>query len=245
MNALHAIAPEAAATGLSRRDGTVAFYVQVQQLARGATRVLDVGAGRGAWYEDEIDVRRELHDLRGPNRTVIGLDVDPIVQENPAVDEARVLQPDAPWPVDGGSIDLVVADWVLEHVDRPSTFVRELDRVLVPGGWFCARTTNAKGYVALGARLVPNRHHARVLRRLQPSRQERDVFPTRYRMNTVGQLQQAFDPARWEVVTVPHHPPPAYAGEKAWATRAVSAAQKLLPEALGTTLFVFARRRTA
>ena len=70
----------------------------------------------------------------------------------------------------------------------------EIERILKPGGWFCARTPNKWGYISLGANLIPNSLHVRFLKFLQPDRQEEDVFPTRYRMNTIAALKTHFPP---------------------------------------------------
>jgi ubiquinone/menaquinone biosynthesis C-methylase UbiE len=65
---------------------------------------------------------------------VIACDVDKAVLENPAADQA-LLMPDAQTiPVPSASVDLVVADYVLEHVAAPTELAKEIDRVLRPGG---------------------------------------------------------------------------------------------------------------
>jgi hypothetical protein len=76
--------------------------------------------------------------------------------------------------------------------------VAELHRVVAPGGWVCARTPNRRGFIAVGARLVPNALHVRALKKLEPERKDFDVFPTRYRLNTMGQVRRAFPPDQWE-----------------------------------------------
>jgi hypothetical protein len=56
--------------------------------------VLDFGAGRGASHsEDRVRYRRELINLRGKVREVVGADFDPMVNSNPSLDRAIVLGP--------------------------------------------------------------------------------------------------------------------------------------------------------
>jgi ubiquinone/menaquinone biosynthesis C-methylase UbiE len=127
-------------------------------------------------------------DLRGSGREVIGIDLDPVGAANPLLDEFRLISSEK-WPLDDASVDLAVSDFVLEHVDDPSAFAAELARVMRPGGVFVGRTVSRHSPLSAVARAVPNDSHSRWLRHLQPCRQERDVFPTRYLMNTERTLK--------------------------------------------------------
>jgi len=84
--------------------------------------------------------------------------------------------------------------------------------VLKPSGWLCARTPNAMGYVGIANRLVPNGLHAWVLRLLQPDREEQDVFPTHYRMNTISRLRSLLCEPEWQLCLYTYEPEPGYAG---------------------------------
>ena len=81
------------------------------------------------------------------------------------------------------------------------------------------------------------------MRFLQPGRPERDVFATRYRLNTPTQLRRHFPADRFDVVAYTHDPEPSYFGRSTLAWRAVNAVTRLLPSRLGTTLMVFVRKR--
>ncbi|MDP9159516.1 MAG: class I SAM-dependent methyltransferase, partial [Acidobacteriota bacterium] len=147
--------PEARAGGFSRCDGTVQFYQRVQSLLNTDDVVLDFGAGRGAAYwEDSSKYRRNLRDMRGEGRRVVGADVDPIVESNPSLDEAVILDPSSPLPFPDAMFNIIVTDSTLEHVRDPKRIACELDRVLKVGGWICARTPNRNGYVALFNRVI-------------------------------------------------------------------------------------------
>ncbi len=185
--------PEIDVAGFSHLDGTVLFYSFVAALIRKEHHVLEFGAGRGEHIlDDPVPYRRELTNLKGKVARVVGFDVDPIVKTNPFITEAVVGEPGARLPFADGEFDLIVSRYVLEHIGDPEFVAGELMRVLKPGGYFCAVTPNKNGYVAMAARMVPNRHHARVMSEVQPGRQEADVFPTRYKMNTLSDLRRLF-----------------------------------------------------
>jgi SAM-dependent methyltransferase len=235
--------PETAAGGFSRVDGTIEFYTRVNALLEPGMTVLDFGAGRGAAADDVVEYRRQLRRLKGKVRRVIGIDVDPIVLRNPNLDEAKVLRPDQPLPLPDASIELIVANWVFEHLEQPEVVARELTRVIKPGGWICARTPNRWSYAALGARLMPKALHNRLLGRLQPQRKTVDVFPTVYRLNTQRAIRQHFPSSLWKNCVYVYNPEPAYFVESAVSWWVMLSIFKVMPEFFGTTLMVFLQRQ--
>lgn len=103
--------------------------------------VLDFGAGRGAALtDDESSYKKRLMSLKGKVAKVIACDVDNAVLDNPGADETVVIQPDAPLPFPDATFDLIVSDFVFEHIADPALVSAGLQRILKPGGWICART---------------------------------------------------------------------------------------------------------
>jgi SAM-dependent methyltransferase len=237
--------PETLAGGFTCVDGSVAFYSRVQALLaelEAPATVVDFGAGRGRQADDPVAYRRTLRELRGPGRTVIGVDVDPVVVDNPRVDEGRVIQPDGRIPIDDGTVDLVVSEWTFEHVDDAERAAAELHRILRPGGWVCAMTPNKWGYIGLGGRLVPNRLHVGALRKLQPGKREVDTFPTRYQMNTRRDLERCFPPERFSLAAFTMDAEPyLYGGGSKLATGVLSLAHRA-PAPLKSVWQVFAQK---
>ncbi len=234
--------PEAHYGGFTRHDGTLAFYHRVQALLTPGMTVANVGCGRGVCAEDAARYRAALCDLRGGGRTVIGLDPDAQAAGNPFLDHFFQLR-DPAWPLASGSVDLCVADWVLEHVEHPDAFFHECARVLKPGGYFCARTSNAMSLLGFGARMIPNRWHAPLLQKLHNSRQPEDIFPTRYFCNTRSALlrllrQHGFHhPVIWG-----HAAEPSYFNAPHFAYLLEWLSLRLMPSAWRNMLLIFAQR---
>ena len=148
MSNLEVFYPESKFGGYSDIDGTIAFYLRVNSLIKPEFEVLDIGCGRGEYQEDPVDIRSSLRVLKGKVKKVSGLDVDDAGFNNPYIDEFHLLKGDE-WPIPDQSVDMILTDWVLEHISDPNAFFNEVDRVLKPGGYFCARTTNTVSYTHL------------------------------------------------------------------------------------------------
>ncbi len=236
---------ETAAGGYSSTDGTVEFYARIRSLLGPQKTVLDFGAGRGGWFEDDKDEhRRSLRTLKGLAREVVACDVDEAVLENRSVDRAFICSPGSELSLPDESIDIVVCDYVFEHVTERNWLAGELNRVLKPGGWVCARTPGKYNYVAIFARLIPNRLHSRVLSGAQPGRKSRDVFPTRYRLNTRKDIQRAFSEQNFQDFTYYFAGEPAYYFGNRVVFRLLQLVARISPRWFYCNLFVFLRKNS-
>jgi len=54
-----------------------------------------------------------------------------------------------PIPLGSGAADVVVAIETIEHLENPRAFVRELSRILKPGGWLVVTTPNQVSLLSL------------------------------------------------------------------------------------------------
>lgn len=154
------------------------FARQVRQSLGSAKRVLDLGAGAGI-----IDAL----DWRGTGRRVYGVDLDPRVGTHPHLD-GGVLGDACRLPFPDACFDAVVSVNVLEHIPNPVDALREVHRVLAPGGVFWVKTPNRNHYIGRIARLTPTWFHEwyNSLRGRAPE----DTFPTVYRFNCFADMEQ-------------------------------------------------------
>lgn len=243
-NPMARLFPERRVVSFVHRQDRFVFFSMVSELVTPDAVVLDYGAGRGRQAEIGGPHLRNISCFRGRCARLIGVDVDPVVRENPVVDEAHVVAVDEPLPLADESVDVVYSYATFEHVDDPEWVAAELGRVVRPGGWICAWTPNKWGYVGIGARLVPNRFHGRVLGIVAPGgRAEHDVFPTRYRMNTLGAVGRLFPPARFRDFSFGFNAQPSYNFGSALMARLWMVYMALTPQAMAQSLFVFVQKR--
>jgi methionine biosynthesis protein MetW len=101
----------------------------------GATLV-DLGCGDGAFTER---VARRV----GP-ATAIGVELDPADAAKARARGIEVIEADVtqPLPFDDASVDVVHSNQVIEHLADTDQFLREIRRVLRPGGYAVVSTNN-------------------------------------------------------------------------------------------------------
>ena len=114
-------------------------------------------------------------NFKAAGRCVFGIDVDLAISANRQIDGGCVGDASR-LPFRDGAFDVVYADNVLEHLDRPELVFAEVARVLKPGGRFLVKTPNAWHYVTVLARLTPHRFHQWINARR--GRHHADTFPT-------------------------------------------------------------------
>lgn len=198
-----------------------------------------------AHLDDAVRYRRQLQRLRGKVREVVGADVDPVVTTNPGIDRAVLIGDDGHIPVGDASVDLIVSDFTFEHLEHPELAARELDRVLKVGGWICARTPNRNGYIATANRVIPKWTRRAMLRRAQPERQDEDVFPAFYRLNTARALRRHFSPVRFDHALYSWEPDPGYHANVPavyWINKTLAA---VTPGPLKNFLMIFLQKTAA
>jgi 2-polyprenyl-3-methyl-5-hydroxy-6-metoxy-1,4-benzoquinol methylase len=136
---------------LGRSHQRIYLTVAAVLAERGAAgRLADIGCGTGDLWQV----------LRGPFRSCAGVDavrydgLPTDVDFQPAdLDAARLPLPDA-------SVDTAAAVEVIEHLENPRAFVRELARIVRPGGWVVVTTPNQLSALSLLTLAVKGRFSA-------------------------------------------------------------------------------------
>jgi ubiquinone/menaquinone biosynthesis C-methylase UbiE len=212
---------------------------QLEELVRSyvtpRTQVLDLGCGRGGVVE------LFWRDVK----LVAGLDPDaPSLAEHHATGLPVIRGRGEQLPFIDRSFDLVVCLWVLEHVESPEAVLREVHRVLKPGGHFVFLTPNLRNPLLLLNRLakaVPQLQR-RVVPRMY-GRVEADTFRVRYRANTERRLRALAVRCGLDVTELRIVPDPTYLAVNDFMFRASILAERLLPPGWGVHLLGDLTRR--
>lgn len=236
--------PEARFGGFADIDQVAVFYTRVRALIDPSFTVLDIGCGRGKQADDPIPARRRLKTLNDACDRLIGIDLDPAASENQCIDEFRMMRPHEAWPLEDASVDLALSDYVLEHVDDPQLFFSECRRVIRPGGLLCMRTTNVLSYFGLASLLTPDNAHAAIISRVYTKpRSTADIFPTRYRCNTLRAVRTMLERNGFDHCVYGYQSDPAHFGFSRIIYALGVLHQRLAPAFIKPAIFAFAERR--
>jgi SAM-dependent methyltransferase len=165
------------------------FEEQVAVSLKPGDTLLDGGCGRTAPV---------LVKFRGKAARLIGVDLVDFTTE---VDGVELLNGDlSNIPLPDGSVDVIMARSVMEHVTDPLAVYSELARVLRPEGRLIFLTANLWDYAALIAKLIPNRLHPWIVSNTE-GRAGEDVFPTAYKTNTKGAVERWAKATGFEVAS--------------------------------------------
>jgi SAM-dependent methyltransferase len=166
-----------------RFDGTLRFYTRIRSRIDKDMRVLNMGCG--------LPSRNPIRVLKGEVSWIIGADVDLAAALNDEVDEVFIYDGNI-FPFGEKEFDIVYCDYVMEHLEYPVEFMREIRRVLKHGGIFFFRTPNKFHYVPIATRLIPRRWHDRLSKGLRNLSKEDDkTYPTYYAFNSRSRIIKA------------------------------------------------------
>jgi SAM-dependent methyltransferase len=140
--------------------------------------LLDAGCGRTAPV---------LRKYSGAAKRLIGIDLVEFTESIEGLELYRGNVSTTGLP--DRSVDLIYSRSVMEHVEDPDAVFTESHRILTDGGQWLFLTANKWDYASIAARLIPNRLHPAIVRRVE-GRPEEDTFPTRYRVNDRGTIER-------------------------------------------------------
>ena len=192
------------------------------------SHVLDLGCGRGGVVE------LFWRDVK----LAAGLDPDAASlagHRAPGMPVIRGVGEGLPFTSE--SFDLIVCLWVLEHLKQPLDTLREVHRVLRPGGHFIFVTPNLTNPVMLLNRI--GRAMPALQRRLVPKlygRVEADTFRVQYRANTAGAIRTLASAVGLKVDDLRAVPDPTYLALNGLMFRASVLSERLMPKGWGVHL---------
>lgn len=131
-------------------------------------------------------------------KEIVGLDYDFESLKKHRTIHKRVRGDITRLPFKDSAFDIVTSNMVFEHLDDPDAQLREIRRILKPGGTLLFHTPNALSYATLAAKLIPESVKDRLVYLLQ-KRKEEDVFPAYYKINSPRSIREHARASGFEV----------------------------------------------
>lgn len=182
------VQPGSVALDLGCGSGTM-----VKRMAdRGATAIgIDLEDSAFEKHEDLTVLDEDLNDVLGqPGGYLLQGDISQI-------------------PLRDGVADFVTSRWVFEHLADPAAVLREVSRVLKPGGVALIVVPNKRHMGMMLSNVLPLRVKQRLLFALNGIEEDL-VFPTYYRANTEADLDRLFLETGLEKVELHYLRDPSY-----------------------------------
>jgi SAM-dependent methyltransferase len=149
-----------------------------------STYILDIGCGHG-----EV-----LAEIMKNTPHTYGVDPDAHALKKNTVIQNKYVGVVEQLPFADDFFDIIVLEWVLEHLPSPHQAFSEIYRVLKPNGRVIFITPNVWNYNVWMIRAIPNRFHSFFTKKLY-DREEGDTYPVQYRINSVRAIHKILSKA--------------------------------------------------
>ncbi len=131
-------------------------------------------------------------------KKAVGIDLDfPSLLSNSILRD-RLMGDLDHLPFSSSSFDVVTANMVFEHLEKPLQVLKEVHRVMRPGGRLLVHTPNRDAPSIRMAAATPERLKKWIIWMLE-RRKEEDVFPTHYQVNTPADIRRLAAESGFEV----------------------------------------------
>ena len=142
--------------------------------------ILDAGCGEGGMFAES------KLNKKGKRKLLIGVDSN--IKRNPYLDKKFVADLER-LPFNNETFDIIVCEWVIEHLQNPYLVFEEFLRVLKTDGVLIFITPNILNPLVLFSKLIPSNIKDKILKRLLGV-EEKDLFPLFLRCNSAFKINK-------------------------------------------------------
>ncbi len=158
---------------------TLEVYDEIlDSLCSGDRLLLDAGCGKKSW----------VHKYSGKFKYSAGMDISSEAIRHNRGFNALVSGDAANLPFKDGAFDVVVSQWMIEHVDRIDEVVKEFHRVLKKDGSLVVVTNSRYHPMMFLSSILPTKFRDWLKKKIFPPYIDEDTFPTYYRFNSLGRI---------------------------------------------------------
>jgi ubiquinone/menaquinone biosynthesis C-methylase UbiE len=176
------------------------YFSLVERKINSNCSILDAGCG-----EEGIFSKSDLNK-KSKRKSLIGIDVGE--GKNPYVDKKFVGNLEN-LPFKDNSFDIILLEWVAEHLEYPEKVFKEFSRVLKEKGNLILITPNIRNPLVMFGSLIPTSFKDSLLKRLL-KKEEQDLFPLFSRCNSVKTINKIAERTGFKKEFLETYPNPDY-----------------------------------
>lgn len=137
-------------------------------------------------------------------KQIYSLDITPeVLMINP--DSYKIVADASELPFLSTAIDLIATEHTFEHFKNPEQVLREIYRVLKPGGYLVSTFPNSWYYASIISRLTPYWFHIFYLKLLHGASDEiikQEKFPTYYKFNSYIKIKKTSKKLQFKIAAM-------------------------------------------
>ena len=139
--------------------------------------ILEIGCGRQS-FGDKYYKRAKYK---------VGIDPDKEALKDNTLMDKKICSTIENIPETTGEFDVVIAQWVLEHVQNPEKDIRKIQKLCKKNGHFIFMTTNIHSPLIMLSKILST-SSKKYLRKILFDIEEDDTYPTVYKINSVSKI---------------------------------------------------------
>lgn len=156
---------------------------QLAPLINEETVLLDAGCGE----------KGIMNKYKGKTKRAVGIDASlEAMEKNTSLDDyVQVHLENEKLPFEDETFDVVICQWVIEHLENPKLVYKEFDRVLKKNGHMILVTNSIYNPMMLISKILPLKLRDSMKEKIFPDEIDEDTFPTYYNCNSKRAFEKA------------------------------------------------------
>lgn len=162
--------------------------------------ILDAGCGLGGVFAKS--------KLNNPSKRKLLIGIDVVKGKNPYIDKKYVGSLDK-LPFKNDTFDVIVCEWVVEHLKYPRLVFNEFSRVLKKGGHLIIFTPNALNPLVFFSKIIPTKLKDAILNKFL-NEEDNDLFHVFLRCNSTRTINKIAEQVGFKREFLKTYPNPHY-----------------------------------
>jgi SAM-dependent methyltransferase len=165
------------------------FKQYLSQYINKNSEILEIGCGHQSFGSEYYKIAKRRVGIDPDNQALV---------RNKIINEKICCRIDN-MPDSMDKFDVVIAQWVMEHLEYPKKDISVISNLCKTGGYFIFMTTNIYSPLMLISKILPTRIK-KLARKILLDVDDNDTYPTRYRINSTIRIDKYLSDAGFKKI---------------------------------------------